>query len=304
MKGDSMTLSPAKVRRFITVADDIIERIAVEPKDLSEHRLAAMFVELNALALAIGVDKFSLPIAEFRYHSPERKPLMFGRDWANEPPVPPAEANGLSLVWRERYNYHVSHLVWRLVTIDDGPLRGLPTKKYFATSTDLTNFAMALREWKRWANGLLNERDEQIAADASSEETKATKTPPATIDTNPEGTDEQPSADDKQKRDALNSLKLCWQQAYAVFCYAVETIEAKPNEVTDQEVYDWLKKHGEWPDSLFDGAEKYTLPSFASWSDYLRRVRRALKESKYKRRAPTTTRSIVRQRDLDSRRDE
>lgn len=93
----------------------------------------------------------------------------------------------------------------------------------------------------------------------------------------------------------------CEEKAYALFQYAEMQAE---KELEDREAYDWLNQH-DWPKDLFAGAVDYELPEFSTWTRYLRGGRRLHGNPKRPRRAPsTTTRSVVRQQDLDSPRDD
>ena len=174
-----MTFSPAKARQFIAVLDDILERIGEAPEDFSEYRMSAMFAELDSLAIAIGVDRFKLPIAELQFHSPDDKPGLIKQGWTNPSPRPTADMNGVSLIYRERYNLNKLRVIWFQATIQEGVLRGLPTRKYVATPADFAEFGSALREWKRWAQLQLDEH-ERRPANAKRDETRTAAADDAT----------------------------------------------------------------------------------------------------------------------------
>src|SRR5262249_23061222 len=73
------------------------------------------------------------------------------------------------------------------------------------------------------------------------------------------------------------------EKAYSQWKWAIEQNAEFSDETTDHEVYKWLEEH-------WDGDK---LPSFASWSRYLRNARRTHGESKYSPRRGRTGRSIV-----------
>ncbi len=96
-------------------------------------------------------------------------------------------------------------------------------------------------------------------------------------------------------------LMPCETKAYSLFQYAEDQTERR---LQDREAYDWLNENG-WPEGLFAGASDYELPTFDTWAKHVRVARNAHGTSKRRRRAPsTTTRSVIRQQDLDSPRDD
>lgn len=96
-------------------------------------------------------------------------------------------------------------------------------------------------------------------------------------------------------------LKPCELNAYLLYQHAEGQTERR---LQDREAYDWLNAN-DWPEGLFPGASDYKLPTFGTWAKYVRVGRNAHGTNKHRSRAASAiTRSIVRQRDLDSRRDD
>jgi hypothetical protein len=79
------------------------------------------------------------------------------------------------------------------------------------------------------------------------------------------------------------------EKAFSQRKWAIEQNAEFSDETTDHEVYKWLEEH----------LDEDKLPTFASWSRYLRDVRLAQGESKYSSRQGRTGRSIVSREDLD-----
>ena len=83
----------------------------------------------------------------------------------------------------------------------------------------------------------------------------------------------------------------------ALYAYNVAE-QRNDRELTDIEAHRWLKEHIAASDH---GDESdYNLPSFDTWSRYLRQARRKLGQSKYHRQADRTSgRSIVKANQID-----
>jgi hypothetical protein len=84
----------------------------------------------------------------------------------------------------------------------------------------------------------------------------------------------------------FQKLPLSRKKAYGQYDWALKQNRALQG-ATDREVFDWLKS---------DGSEK--LPSFPTWSKYVRDARRATDTNKHKSRAGRTGRSVVRLEEL------
>jgi hypothetical protein len=91
--------------------------------------------------------------------------------------------------------------------------------------------------------------------------------------------------------EGVRRLKKSRETAYRLFQWA---LDQKPELKTDREVYDWLNDHQDLPEEL---------PSFASWSRYLREARDFHDDHKHAPRSGRPTgKSIVPKHQLDRRR--
>lgn len=113
---------------------------------------------------------------------------------------------------------------------------------------------------------------------------------PATL--TPTGAGETPDDDKDTNRYApLSTLQPCQRKAYLSFLYAEARNEGR---LEDRHAFDWLYENGIDHDEESGELVDYELPSFDTWSRYLRATREATGEHKYTpRRGRETGRSVV-----------
>jgi hypothetical protein len=97
------------------------------------------------------------------------------------------------------------------------------------------------------------------------------------------------------KEELVRNMERSVRLAYLAFCYA----ESKAgNRLEDREAYDLLKEEGIPANRGGRGdLEDYDLPSFDTWTRYLRDARKLLGEQKYTRRAGRSTGKSIAQAD-------